>query len=1094
MSETLPITGFTMPKNGDPKGLWGDLNITGDLDQANGIGFFPALNKALIALYETPEDIANSLLKLNAKLSAGEVGPEGEEYTQLLNTAQNIIKSIKAGAGITIQDFGNYIEIVSSITNVGNIFSVDSNASFGYATIQEAATAAGAVATLAQPQTVIAYTGTYTEDVNFPPFVNFYGIGTVKIIGKVNFTSPGSNQNSIVQNVIIEHTATSSTDYAINITAAGSVRLISNQITTLYAGDFDVTSISVTGAATIQGRDNQIVTARVGGTSTTNREIIAINAPNVTGDILVKNGFSIAQTTTDENDNLTGLCLGGSAASHVANLLYLVNTTNASYSGQIRGLKYLSNTVNKTFGNMTFQVQDAGAGDFVFVDITADSGLFLGSNIEGYYNGSGTAYLGSVAAGATLAIGGGNQQGMTETFTGAGTAKGYALTNDIFDIHAESNFNENDVYGINTIKYKGSQTSVVEFGAKGDGITDDTTAIQNAITYINNSDGGVVSFPEGEYLVSSSLIINDSKVELIGYGVGKTKITTVSAIDLIKVNPTYNGYKLNFTLKELELEGQDLAVSCLKVWSTSKVLVENCFIHNFTSDTIVYDDVTTPMFLNVTVKENGGDGIILGRQSDAIFMMGVDSVRNGGYGLVTGENTPGTIENSPDDRSDAANILSCNFILNEAGGIHVKGTTTNGIKIQGCYFERNTNSHIQINSIGIAPINNVEIDSCYTNGATTTDIAVLVYDINYLTITNCEFLAGNSLGVKLNNQIWLDYCGNTSTRPIELWDSVQYTDGFRKIQTSKNGVSVKKNMYDVFVPNSLTPTITGLTKGAIWCKDRGAFKNNSFHFITENASDALVETVIRDSYLNIAGVNFSASTSITINADQKLHQVLRCSGLTTDSNLIIPNENGLRFYVQNTSVYNLTVKTASGSGVIVYPNETIEVFAINNNIESLTSSVQKPQINNLVENSPFFYLYNATNSVMAVTSTTFVSPTSANVSSLALTNFSYGTSLTYTGTQTIKKTVFCNPTITVTSNATVITCYWVKNWDGITDPATLPTSQASQGKPKEFTSGVPGSLSFTWIFDLSTNDKLDVVFASDKSVTLTVNAEYTILQ
>ena len=449
MSEILPTTGFIIPKNGDD--IWGDENITGALDQANGVGFFPALNKALVELYETPEDIENSLLKLNAKLSAGEVGPEGEEYTQLLNTAQNIVKSIKAGSGITIQDFGNYIELVSSITNVANIFSVDANASFGYATIQAAATAAGAVATLAQPQTVIAYTGTYTENVNFPPFVNFYGIGTVKIIGKINFTSPGTNQNSIVQNVIIEHTATTSTDYAVNTTADGSVRLIGNQINTYYEGDFDVTSISVTGAATIQGRDNQIVTARIGGTSTTNREIIAINAPNVTGDILVKNGFTIAQTTTDENDNLTGLCLGGSAASHVANLLYLVNTTNASYSGKIRGLKYLSNTVNKTFGNMTFQIQDAGAGDFVFVDITADSGLFLGSNIEGYYNGSGTAYLGSVAAGATLAIGGGNQQGMTETFTGAGTAKGYALTNDIFDVHANTTFNNNNVTGVNSL-------------------------------------------------------------------------------------------------------------------------------------------------------------------------------------------------------------------------------------------------------------------------------------------------------------------------------------------------------------------------------------------------------------------------------------------------------------------------------------------------------------------------------------------------------------------------------------------------------------------------------------------------------------------
>ncbi len=44
--------------------------------------------------------------------------------------------------------------------------------------------------------------------------------------------------------------------------------------------------------------------------------------------------------------------------------------------------------------------------------------------------------------------------------------------------------------------------NVVDFGATGDGATDDRAAIQNAIDYANNNGGGTVFFPAGTYIVS----------------------------------------------------------------------------------------------------------------------------------------------------------------------------------------------------------------------------------------------------------------------------------------------------------------------------------------------------------------------------------------------------------------------------------------------------------------------------------------------------------------------------------------------------------------------------------------------------------------
>lgn len=56
--------------------------------------------------------------------------------------------------------------------------------------------------------------------------------------------------------------------------------------------------------------------------------------------------------------------------------------------------------------------------------------------------------------------------------------------------------------------------NVKDFGAKGDGITDDTQAIQNAI---NTEATNTIYFPNGNYLILSQLIIQNNKI-LIGNG------------------------------------------------------------------------------------------------------------------------------------------------------------------------------------------------------------------------------------------------------------------------------------------------------------------------------------------------------------------------------------------------------------------------------------------------------------------------------------------------------------------------------------------------------------------------------------------------
>lgn len=77
--------------------------------------------------------------------------------------------------------------------------------------------------------------------------------------------------------------------------------------------------------------------------------------------------------------------------------------------------------------------------------------------------------------------------------------------------------------------------NVKDFGAVGDGVTDDTTAIQAAINRASDKGGGTVYLPAGKYIQSQTLVLK-AKVKLLGDGKELTTIEKASGanVDALK--------------------------------------------------------------------------------------------------------------------------------------------------------------------------------------------------------------------------------------------------------------------------------------------------------------------------------------------------------------------------------------------------------------------------------------------------------------------------------------------------------------------------------------------------------------------------------
>jgi hypothetical protein len=346
--------------------------------------------------------------------------------------------------------------------------------------------------------------------------------------------------------------------------------------------------------------------------------------------------------------------------------------------------------------------------------------------------------------------------------------------------------------------------NVLAYGAVGDGVHNDTSAIQAAITAVP-SNGGIVYFPPGEYLVTDKITVKNGLV-LAGSGDATSTILQTGA----NKDGLYGVDIESVCVRDLYLYGTGAG--------TGKGI-------NFTHS--VNAAVPYISLQNVNVASFGSDGIFMSNPIVSVFDR-VLTTTNGGYGFnVTGANPSGAAGTSISFLSCYANgnttggyrlynmtycalhACACDstpiaYLVDNCQGVSLNGcggeaVTTNtfkinasfGIVLAGCWVYDGSGNQIYITGSSTA----ISLISCMENSPHAGVLSFIKTDSgSYVTLISCKSTTANSLASGTSS-ILDDGAGNTTIKSSLTLNGPSYlsTTTFYGPVTTTDALNLKQS-------------------------------------------------------------------------------------------------------------------------------------------------------------------------------------------------------------------------------------------------------------------------------------------------------------
>jgi hypothetical protein len=345
-------------------------------------------------------------------------------------------------------------------------------------------------------------------------------------------------------------------------------------------------------------------------------------------------------------------------------------------------------------------------------------------------------------------------------------------------------------YGpINASRLNGLETAVEElktltfnvrdYGAVGDGVANDTTAIQAALDACNSAAGGVVFLPRGTHKVNATLLVYSNTI-LRGAGWGSVIKGIAGANPIIKGTDPVHGLVDGCGIEDLTIDGTSPATGLVGIYWTRYLAgspvtagrnnwIKGCQVKNCQTGIRCVWDQGLAMYS--TYVQSNDYGLVAADNSQLGVCVQCDFRWNNIEGVRL-ESTAPIVGGTP-DRIYGWHFLRCHWENNYGRGLVLDGAMSN--TFDTCKWEGNDNDFILLTDAisGLRPDGNVFINGMW-NGDPSTPT---VLQVNLLRGANNQFIGGrfngsNTNGILINaSAIDTMFIGTTIADPAKLVDN-----------------------------------------------------------------------------------------------------------------------------------------------------------------------------------------------------------------------------------------------------------------------------------------------------------------------------------